>query len=338
MTDLDRLVLPVADGTVALPDGPMLFLNARSGPGLAALGPERLRCEQGFRPEHDALAGVSVAPRVEGGDFASAAVLVTRNRAETLGLVARALGALPEGGLLIVSGAKTDGVDSILSRVKSALPVEGGLSKGHGRTFWLTRPADLPEAVSAWAAEAAPRRNGGDFLTAPGMFSHDHPDAGSELLAATLAEQKKGLKGRVADLGAGYGWLSAAVLAAHPDIRSLALYEADHAALEAARTNVTDPRASFHWADATGLGKRDGPFDVVITNPPFHTGRAAEPALGQAFIAAAARVLTPGGRLWLVANRQLPYEAALDQVFVERETVANAGGFKVMTGFRPRKR
>ncbi|QDL91241.1 class I SAM-dependent methyltransferase [Paroceanicella profunda] len=338
MTDLDRLVFPVADGTVALPAGPMLFLNARPGPGLSELGPERLQCEQGFRPEHDALAGIAVAPRVEGGDFASAAVLVTRNRAETLGLVARALGALPEGGLLLVSGAKTDGIDSILSRVKAVVPVQGGLSKGHGRTFWLTRPAELPEAVSGWAAEAAPRRNAGDFLTAPGMFSHDHADPGSALLVEALAGVKKGLKGRVADLGSGYGWLSAAVLAAHPDIRSLALYEADHAALEAARVNVADPRASFHWADATGLGKRDGPFDVVITNPPFHTGRAAEPALGQAFIAAAARVLTPGGRLYLVANRQLPYEAALEQAFIERDTLATTGGFKVLTAFRPKKK
>ena len=50
----------------------------------------------------------------------------------------------------------------------------------------------------------------------------------------------------------------------------------------------------------------------MIMNPPFHQGRAAEPDLGAAFIAAAARILKPHGRLMMVANRQLPYEAALD--------------------------
>jgi len=70
-------------------------------------------------------------------------------------------------------------------------------------------------------------------------------------------------------------------------------------------------------------------------NPPFHAGRAADPALGRAFIAAAARMLAPSGQLWMVANRHLPYEATLRETF---RNVADAGGdgaFKVFHATRP---
>jgi 16S rRNA (guanine1207-N2)-methyltransferase len=59
------------------------------------------------------------------------------------------------------------------------------------------------------------------------------------------------LKGRVADLGAGWGYLSGEILAEQEGIAHLDLIEADHDMLEAARANVDDPRAAFHWADVT---------------------------------------------------------------------------------------
>ncbi|RME14842.1 MAG: MFS transporter, partial [Alphaproteobacteria bacterium] len=91
----------------------------------------------------------------------------------------------------------------------------------------------------------------------------------------------------------------------------------------------------FHWADATRFGEA-GSHDCVVTNPPFHAGRRADPALGRAFIAAAARLLTPSGRLYLVANRHLPYERDLRAAFAEVEEIGGDGGFKVIAAARPR--
>ena len=50
----------------------------------------------------------------------------------------------------------------------------------------------------------------GGFTTVPGVFSADAPDRGSVLLAAALPAK---LPARVADLGAGWGYLSRAILA-----------------------------------------------------------------------------------------------------------------------------
>jgi len=72
-------------------------------------------------------------------------------------------------------------------------------------------------------------------------------------------------------------------------------------------------------------------------NPPFHVSRAAEPDLGAAFIEAAAKVLTGSGHLWLVANRQLPYEAVLERSFRRVETVTSNSGFKVLSAQGPRR-
>ena len=87
----------------------------------------------------------------------------------------------------------------------------------------------------------------------------------------------------------------------------------------------------------TRLGAGAPPYDAVIANPPFHQGRAAEPDLGAAFVAAAARILKPSGRLFLVANRQLPYEAVLAIAFREWEKLAEDGTYKVIRAERPRR-
>ncbi len=120
-----------------------------------------------------------------------------------------------------------------------------------------------------------------------------------------------------------------------PDVGSLALYEADFAALEAARTNLADwsEITDFKWVDVPAEFGSER-FNHVIMNPPFHTDRAADPALGQAFIKAAARALMPGGSLLMVANRNLPYETTLADTFKRFETLADEGGFKVMRAFR----
>ena len=80
----------------------------------------------------------------------------------------------------------------------------------------------------------------------------------------------------------------------------------------------------------------DRPFDAILCNPPFHTSRQADPALGVAFLTAAARCLSPGGTLWLVANRHLPYERALSESFAQVAEIGGTNGYKLFTAARPR--
>ncbi|MEM7489093.1 MAG: methyltransferase [Pseudomonadota bacterium] len=309
-------------GAIPLPaEGRILLLRAPGDLDLSALPMERVVAVTGFRPDHDALARhVAVAEAPE-GDVAAALVCVPRAKALALDLIATACAALPEGAPVIVDGAKSDGVESVLKLCRTAFDVGEVVSKAHGKCFVF--PAAAPPA--GWAA--TPLEADG-FLTAPGVFSADGIDPGSALLARHI----DGLSGRVCDLGAGWGFLSDAVLASDR-VTGVALVEAERAALDCARLNVTDPRASFHWADARTFD--GGPFDWVVSNPPFHTSRKADPDLGRAFLRAAAR-LAPRGRLRMVANRHLPYEAALADAFAETLVLAERDGYKVIEAGRPK--
>ena len=170
------------------------------------------------------------------------------------------------------------------------------------------------------------------------MFAWDRIDPASRFLAECLPAD---LQGAVADLGAGWGYLGGQVLARCPRVASLDLYEADARALELARANLEaaavavaaadggNAALAFHWHDvAAGLPRR---YDAIVCNPPFHAQGAGERVdLGRAFIAAAADALRPGGRLLLVANRHLPYEAALSDRYDAVREVAARDGFKVV--------
>ena len=323
----ERLSLALGLGDALPSEGRILVIGPRAGTDLSGLDPARVTAEQGFRPDHDALAalGYTVVPEAQ-GSFSAALIFLPRARDAGRALVARAAQMVLPGAPIWIDGQKTDGVDTMLRDLRARAAVDAPLSKAHGKIFRLANPG--PAALADWRAQDLQPLPG--FVTVPGVFSSDHVDPGSAALADALPHD---LHGRIADLGAGWGWLAVQILA-RPAVTELHLIEADHAALGCARRNVADPRARFHWADATRFHP-DRPFDVVVMNPPFHVARAADPGLGLAFIRAAASMLTPAGHLWMVANRHLPYEAALTQAFRKVTEIGAAGGFKVIHAAAP---
>ena len=238
--------------------------------------------------------------------------------------LALALRALKPGGRLDAMAPKDKG-GSRLKKELEAFGLEIGESaKAHHRRCVVVRPetmTGLDEAIEAGAPRLVP---GLDAWSQPGIFAWDRVDAGTLLLAQTLPP----LKGAGADLGCGYGALATVVLGS-PAVTALRLIDLDRRAVEAARRNVEDPRATFEWADARTV-EADGDLDFVVMNPPFHDGGAEDRRLGQAFIRQAAALLKKGGVLWLVANRHLPYEADIAAAFKRSQPLADKGGYKVI--------
>lgn len=317
-----RLRTVLDDGLLTLPVGPVHVMRPGADYDLSPLDAHELTLEHASYPIVSAYrdAGYDVVDEPRGADVV--VVVVPRDKALARDMVARAAAA---ADLVIVDGYKTDGIDSIYKSARKALGNLPTLTKDHGRIFWMQPGA----AFADWLAPAPAKRDHG-YVTAVGIFSADKIDAGSALLAENLPPK---LPARMADLGAGWGYLADAVLT-RDGVKTLDLIEADKVALDCARQNVTDPRAVFHWADATDF-KPAQAYDGIVMNPPFHQGRAADPALGRAFIAAAAKLLAPHGKLWMVANRHLPYEATLKDHFRNVDELNGNGAFKIFHATRP---
>lgn len=322
-----RLTLALQAELLVLPEtGRIAVYRPTAGDDLSALPKDRVVVITGFRPDHDHFAalGYAVAPEAP---YAAAIVCLPRARAAAQALLAQAEAEVVPGGIIAVDGQKTDGVESALKDLRSRVALSEALSKAHGKLAVF--PAGT--ALQSWAA--VPKLVEGGFQTLPGVFSADGPDRGSALLAAALPAR---LGPKVADLGAGWGYLSRAILA-RDGVKRLEVVEAEADALACARVNITDDRARFHWADATRF-RPENLLETVVCNPPFHTGRDPDPKLGQAFIDAAYRMLAPDGVLWMVANRHLPYDAALQAAFLEVEDVGRDPAFRVIRAAKPRRR
>lgn len=334
---LDALFAPLETGAVAVPaEGRVLFLRARVCVKMRETAARTWLCEQSFMPFADELArnGFAVGEPATDASFSLILVLPPRQRDEARALFARALKHLAPGGTVLASMPNAEGAKSgELDLGKLAGDVQH-LSKNKCRVFWSSPCADDLDAelLESWLTLDALQPIVDGYISRPGLFAWNRIDPASLLLAAHLPAD---LHGCVADIGAGYGYLAAQVLSRCAAVTAIDLYEAEARALEPARINMAQARATaerevdvaVHWHDVTrGLPQR---YDAIVSNPPFHQGRADLPELGQAFIASAADALLPNGRLYLVANAHLPYEALLNKRFSAVRLVARQDGFKV---------
>ena len=322
-----RLSLALAGDGLSLPDGARIAIFAPTADtDLTALPQDLCHVITGNKPDRDYFAALgytcNTAPE---GRYGASIVCLPRAKDRARALIAEAAGVTD--GPVIVDGLKTDGIESALKGCrKRADGVSGPISKAHGKLFWM----DPAPTLDDWRmGEPAQIEEG--YVTAPGVFSADGIDPASRALADNLPEK---LGAHVIDLGAGWGYLTHRALE-RESIKRIDAIEADHAALDCARLNVTDPRAHLHWEDALRW-RPDTAADTVLMNPPFHTARKADPALGRSFIAAAAEMLKPSGQLWMVANRHLPYEQTLAGLFAEvSEAPGGDARFKLLHARRP---
>lgn len=321
-----RLDMALETGVFAPPpSGDIAIYRPREGDDFASLSIARVQVVTGFRPDADwfSARGYRLG---NGVPYAAAVVCLPRSRDAARALVARAMAEVTPGGPVAIDGQKTDGIDAMLKECRAmGLTVAGPVSKAHGKVFVL----QAGPALHGW--EARPHLIAGGFQTLPGVFSADAPDRGSALLAAALPEK---LGARVIDLGAGWGYLAREILE-RPTVQELDVVEAEQDALDCARANLgEDSRVRFHWEDARSF-KPLRPAHAVVMNPPFHTAREADPALGLAFLRAAAAMLVPDGTLWLVANRHLPYGPTLEALFRQVEDVGGDSAFRLTRASHP---
>jgi 16S rRNA (guanine1207-N2)-methyltransferase len=181
-------------------------------------------------------------------------------------------------------------------------------------------------------AELAFRLNGQDFLfqTDSSVFSRRRLDFGSELLIeAVIEDQSRQLRGRVLDLGCGYGAVGIVLKRLFPSLE-MVLSDINERALDLARKNAVKNHVQYVEAvRSDGLQDVRGDFDLILTNPPIRAGKAVVYRL---FREAAAR-LRPGGRLYVVIQKKQGAPSALkylNELAGQAETIEHGAGYWVI--------
>lgn len=269
-------------------------------------------------------------------------LMVPQSRALGRRWLVEAHALLRPGGVLNVAGANTLGVQPLIGDAAQLFGAAHPLGYGRGCRVAEARRADPPgAALPAWASapgiapgswhHVAADLPGGplELLSLPGVFSYDRLDAGTAFLLQQLALQP-GL--RVLDAGCGYGPIG--VAAARLGAAQVLMLDANLLAVAAARANLA--RLGLQAATAApsdaleaATGQR---FDLVLSNPPFHSGKAVDTTVADACIAQARDLLVPEGRIVLVASSFLPFERHMAAHFARVRVIAANRSFRVIEG------
>lgn len=260
-----------------------------------------------------------------------------RGRAVQEALIRGAAWVLRPGGRLTFVAHKRAGVKGAIATARELFGRCGVVRQKKGYHVALAvRPAglELPPPADGYETRTV-TLDGVEtrLVSKPGVFAWDRLDEGTAALVGAMAV---GVRDRVLDLGCGTGLagLAAARRAAEGRV---VLVDADVRAVESARRTLEangiangEVAVSDCGSAILSAGSRQR-FDGVITNPPFHQGVGVDYEVAGQFVRDAARVLRPGGRLTLVANRFLRYGDIIQEIFGNVTTVYADNRYHVLS-------
>jgi 16S rRNA (guanine1207-N2)-methyltransferase len=283
---------------------------------------------------------ISLLPE-QAGDFDAVVIETPQSRALARRWLLEAWELLRPGGALYLAGPNDQGIQSI---VGDAGALFGGAQQlGYGGRARVARAVrGAARGAPGWAGELGVTPGtwyelelevGGERLalrSLPGVFSATRLDDGTRLLVENLPP----LEGkRVLDVGCGYGVIG--IVAARRGAVAVDMVDASLLAVAAARANVRlhglDQQANALPSDALAAVARRS-YDMVLSNPPFHAGKAVDYDVARVFVEQARPLLGPGGRLALVANRFIRYDELMQGLFERVETLAQTRSYHVLAG------
>lgn len=319
----------------------VLWCSDRSLPSVQAT--ERTMAANGIAGSHVVHAhGTHAFPLALNADVVT--IRVSTDKVALQQLIWEAFHALRIGGKCYIAGANDEGVKPavrLLESIFGATRLEAQHS-GH-RMAVATKaqiaPSSLTEGTSPFLdpdhfREVSVTIKGRAYTLSsrPGVFSWEHLDDATQILGDLM---DIGAGESVLDLGCGAGALGLTAATLSGTGRVL-MVDADAEAVRCAARGIANAGLANVEARASDVGGAVGDerFDVVVSNPPFHQGKATDLTVPQQFIADAYAHLHVGGRLYLVANRTLPYEKVMADRFGDVRTLHDGRRFKVLGATR----
>ena len=175
--------------------------------------------------------------------------------------------------------------------------------------------------TAEWAYRGAALR----FTTDAGVFSKGEVDKGTQTLLNALPQE---MRGRVLDLGCGWGAVGVSVGKRYPGCQ-IVMSDVNQRAAGLAEKNARENGVEAQVLISDGLNQVEGTFDYILTNPPIRAGKQVIYRLFQDSLSH----LLPGGALYAVIRKQQGAESALKflrTVYADVQVVEKSGGFWVI--------
>lgn len=282
--------------------------------------------------------GITVLP-AQANTFDTVVVEVRKDRKLARRWLAEAFGAMKQGGQLYLAGANEQGIRSVINDAEALFgnATVLGYKKGHrvaratkqaegaSEPTWLKEPGIAPGTWHEFKLQVL--GNSLRLRSLPGIFAYDRLDEGTSLLLSQLDVPPSS---RVLDIGCGYGIIGLVV--ARLGAAWVDMVDNNVLAVAAARENIAYndiPNAQALLSDGlSAVGERR--YKLVVTNPPFHVGKAQDYEVAHVFIEQARHALEPGGRFILVANKFIRYDQVMRPLFTQVECLAETGRYHVL--------
>ncbi len=307
--------------------------------GASALGAHSVRVHQDSIVGRRALAANAAATGAPAPAQHPLAEVVTPTTSLVLVRMPRSLDRLDAVARAVAAAAGPDVVVLAGNRVKHMTPTQNEvLARSFGRVDVTLARGKSRIVVAREPQPGAPaeplraRVAGVDVVAVPGVFAGASLDIGTRALLATFDSLPP--FERAIDLACGTGIVAVELARRAPDARILAT-DVSAIAVESARLTAAANGVTVDTRHDDGLSAEpDASADLVVLNPPFHSGAAVTTEIAHRLFADAARVLRPGGELRVVWNSHLGYRPVLERLVGPTRQLSRTPKFTVTASRR----
>jgi 16S rRNA (guanine1207-N2)-methyltransferase len=242
----------------------------------------------------------------------SAIVFLPKSKALINMTLALVSGMVKENGTIVLAGTNDAGIRSANTSYETYVgPVEKKIVGNHSALYvGANKRLGVGRKISDFTSFFPVSIKDTSIKVAhlPGVFSAGELDAGTQLLLETIPYDRT----RVLDIACGAGIIGALYKKRNP-ASDITLSDSSLLALEATKETLraNDLQGAVIASDVFAGIK--GTFDLILANPPFHTGVSTDYSFIESFVANAKKHLNRNGEIYIVANAFLPYKDKLEK-------------------------
>lgn len=328
----DQLLAEIIEDGLGLPEGSSVLAAYQYGDGGEALRRAGAHVEVWNRHMRSGRSG---SPEPPSGPFDAVVLRLPKPRREQEMALHQVLAVTRPGGTIYVYGGNDEGIRSFQKTFASLVVApETVAARGHGRVLAGRRDErPVRGRLEDWIERSVLTILGRDepWVSYPGLFAAGALDPGTSLLLQAMASVMP--RGRVLDYGCGPGAIARALSARAPSI-DVTLVDNDSVALVAASQNVPGGRTML--ADTPARLPAGARFDMIVSNPPLHSGVKEDHGALEALVKDARSRLGGDGELWMVVQRRVACQALLDEAFGKVVIASDDGSYRVWRAALPK--